>query len=91
MLGRCVVEYIKEYFEPNANCMFMHVKCSNGDWKIPLDRKLQFQPTNTERPLSPLGKVCKTYRSSEIVDSQIDRILGVRTMGNTTFFQKSES
>ena len=88
MVNRCVVEYSGEEFIPSLNRRYMWVVCNNGDrYGIPLDRKLVFQPANTNRPLSSLQKVGQACHSAQVVDNQIDYILGTKTMGNKALFK----
>jgi len=88
MVNRCVVEYSGEEFIPSLNRRYMWVVCSNGDrYGIPLDRKLVFQPADTNRPLSSLQKVSQACHSAQVVDNQIDYILGTKTMGNKALFK----
>lgn len=86
LMGRCVVEFVEERFEPQGERMFICVKCSDGTWHIPLDRKLRFQPADTRRPLSPMKKVCDTYRAAQLNDSRLDMVLGIRTHSNLALF-----
>ena len=85
-LGKHLVEFVEEYFEPRAGCMFMCIKCSDGLLKIPLNRKLQFKPADTKKQLSPGKKVLETYKSAQIIDSRLDKILGMRSLDNMSLF-----
>lgn len=86
-VNNCVVEFDGEEFSHNVNQWVMRVKCSNGLYSIPLDRKLKFQPADTKRPLSTLEKVKAAYYSSEILNNQLDSILGIKTQGNRAIFE----
>lgn len=86
-VNNCVVEFDGEEFSHDVNQWVIRVKCSNGLYSIPLDRKLRFQPADTKRPLSSLEKVKAAYCSSEILNNQIDGILGIKTQGNKAIFK----
>lgn len=88
-IGKCVVVFEEEYFEPQADCMFMRVKCGEGFLNIPLNRKLEFKPADTRRQLSPCKKVLETYKSAKIIDSRLDKILGIKSLDNMAMFHEN--
>ncbi len=87
IINKCVVEYLGEQFIPQVNRQVMQVRCSDGTYGIHLDRRLVFQPANTNRPLSSLLKVVGAYHSAEVLDNPIDYILGTKTLGNKAQFE----
>jgi len=89
LMNNCVVEFEKEEFSPAVNRRVMWVRCRDGRWAIPLDRKLEFQPTTTKRPLSSLERIKAAYCAAEILNNPIDNILEIRTMGNRSLFREN--
>ncbi|MBP8745141.1 MAG: DrmE family protein [Syntrophorhabdus sp.] len=85
LLDRCVLEFIEES-EFEGKRLF-RVKCSDGSFGIPLDRKLIFQPSDTKRPLSPIRKVNEAYFACEKNDSPLDNILGIESYDNLSLFR----
>ncbi len=89
LVNRCVVEYDGEELRPELNRWVIWVKCSDGRWAVPLDRKLEFQPTTTRRPLSSLKRIKAVCSSAKVLDNQIDDILSIRTLGNRSLFNRN--
>ena len=87
MVNRCVVEYSREEYISKPEQRVMWVRCSNGRYGIPLDRKLAFQPVSTSRPLASLERVSHAVSSAQRLDNPIDNILQTRTMGNKGLFK----
>jgi len=88
LVNRCIVEFLEEEFSPEYNRWYMWVRCGDGArYRIPFDRALAFQPVSTGRPLSSLEAVGKAVNSVERLDSPIDGILGIQTMGNKALFK----
>ena len=88
LVNRCIVEFLGEEFSSEYNRWYMWVRCRDGARnRIPLDRALAFQPVSTSRPLSSLEAVGKAVNSAERLDSPIDGILRIRTMGNKALFK----
>ena len=89
LVDRCVVEYLREEIEPFYNRWYMWVRCKDGDYGIPLDRALEFQPITSERPSSSLNAVSEAVRSAQHLDNPIDGVLRIRTMGNKSIFKEN--
>ncbi len=89
LVNNRVVEFEKEEFSPYVNQQVMWVKCSDGRWAIPLDRKLEFEPAHTNRRLSSLKNIKNAYYSAVILDDPIDTILQINAQGNRTIFQEN--
>ncbi|MFC1991463.1 DrmE family protein [Chloroflexota bacterium] len=87
MVNRCIVEYSGEEYISKLERRVMWVRCSNGSYGIPLDRKLAFQPVSTSRPLSSLERVSQAVSSAQRLDNPIDNILQTITMGNKGLFK----
>lgn len=90
LVDRCVVEFDKREFRQRTKQWVIRVRCKGDDYySIPFDKKLVFQPTVSKKPLSSMQKVCRAYYSAPILDNPIDRLLGIRTLGNKTFFTEN--
>jgi len=88
LVNRCIVEFLEEEFSSDYNRWYMWVRCGDGaKYRIPLDRALAFQPVSTNRPLSSLEAVGKAIHSADRLDSPVDGILAIRTMGNKALFK----
>lgn len=87
LVNNRIVEFEAKEYLPALKRWELWVKCKNGRWALPLDRQLDFQPTNTKRQLSTLESVRKAYFSAEKIDSKLDLILGIDSRGNKSIFQ----
>jgi hypothetical protein len=88
LVNKCIVEFLREEFSSEYNRWYMWVRCGDSaQYRIPLDRALAFQPVSTGKPLSSLEAVSRAVYSADRLDSAVDSILGIRTMGNKTLFK----
>jgi hypothetical protein len=88
LVNRCIVEFLREEFSSEYNRWYMWVECGDGArYRISLDRALAFQPVSTSRPLSALEAVVKAVNSADRLDSPVDGILRIQTMGNKALFK----
>lgn len=88
LVSRRIVEYLGEEFDTGYNRWYMWVRCKDGDRnRIPLDRALAFQPITSERPLSSLQAIGEAVSSAQHLDSPIDGVLRILTMGNKSIFK----
>ena len=83
--NKCIVEY--ECHELYNGKPYIKVKCSQEIfWAIPEDKELSFERINTSRRLSTIEKVRRAYLECPDLKTPIDRLLGIRTLGNKSFF-----
>lgn len=86
----CVVEFIEQYIAKPHNHPMMRVKCRDGEpLGLDLNKKLDFQKIQTEKPLDTRRKVEKAYNAAKMIDSPLDEVLNIKTRGNRSFVQKN--
>ncbi|MEQ8191864.1 MAG: DrmE family protein, partial [Candidatus Eremiobacterota bacterium] len=85
-LGNCTVQFLRHGKMDGTSLLYF--ACSDGEYGLPLNRKLQFEPASTVR-LSPMKKVSQVYNSSEKIDITLDKILDITTMGNRALSYQS--
>ncbi len=83
--NKCIVEY--ESHEIIDGKPYIKVKCSQECyWLIPENKELSFERVNTQKRLSTIGRVQRAYRECPDLKTPLDRLLGIRTLGNKSFF-----
>lgn len=86
-INNCVVEFDREEFSADLNQLIMWVNCSkNARYGITLDRKLEFRPADTKRPLSSLEKVKAAIHLTKEKENKLDTILDIAAGDNPSFF-----
>ena len=86
----CVVEFIEEYIAKPHNHPMMRVKCRDSEvFGLDLNKKLDFQRVQTEKPLDKRKKVEKAHNAAKMIHSPLDEVLNIITRGNRSFVQEN--